>query len=64
MKIVNVTNLCLQFDVEDGIEVNEEMVEAYIDLINGTMCNMFATSQPAMVKQHDTKVNVIEINNF
>lgn len=64
MKIVNVNNLNLQFEVEDGIDINEEMVEAYVDLINGTMSNMFHTSQPAMVKQHDTKVTVIEITNF
>jgi hypothetical protein len=58
MKIVTVKNLTLQYDNED--EVIKEQVDAFIDLLNETMSTMYTHSQPAIVKQDDTEIFVID----
>lgn len=64
MKLVNVNNLVLQFDVEDDVEVTEEMVKGFIDLLNGTMFSMYATSDPVLteVGSAPIEIKVIELN--
>ncbi len=61
MRLVNVNNLVLQFDVEDDVEVTEEMVKAYIDLLNGTMSNMYRTSNPQLTELGSMPMKIVVV---
>lgn len=60
MKIINVNNVVLQFDLEDDIEITEEMINSQIEAINTFLSDQFSWSQPQLVVSSDKEINVIE----
>lgn len=48
MKIVN-TKVILQFDLEDDIEFNEDLVQGQIEIINHVLSEIISWSQPQIM---------------
>ena len=59
MKPVNVKNITLQFDTTE--EVDEGLVETMIELVNATLSDVHSFSQPQIIQQDDTTIQVIDL---
>ena len=59
MKPVFVKNITLQFDATE--EVDEKLVETMIELVNATLSDTNLFSQPQIVQQDDTTIQVIDL---
>jgi hypothetical protein len=60
MKVITIDNVLLQFDSVDKIEVTEEGIKEYVNLINNVLSSKFPYGEPQLVLNLDSKITIIE----
>ena len=61
MKPINVKNITLQFDSSEA--VTEGLIETMIELVNATLSDVHSFSQPQIIMQDDTTIEVIDLED-
>lgn len=53
MKMINVHNLTLQFDVIDGMKVDQKGIDTIVEQINEVLSETFVYTQPQIMIEKD-----------
>ena len=62
MKIANIQNIILQFDIENND--NEETIKAVVKNINHFLSEKFPSSQPQLLLKDQTNITIIDFNDI
>ena len=61
MKLINTSNIVLQFDLEDDIVPTKDVVQSQIEIINALISEHCSWSQPQFKLTENSKLKIIEL---